>query len=290
MESKKIDPSKACVVAFCNDTQRINKCIGKRDPEATTETFETIKPLNNRIFYEPLDKRFTYFRLFQEIENRGDKLELHDVILTFEVTSYHRLDSTELLELPVGVDMEGDDITTNITPIQEDLELKFYLIEICDKEIAVQPDPGIGDILLDRDFKDIQFREYINPIMEYTEKIGCEGCMFQNHVFEFCIDFGKLKVCKLEIDENDAKTFDKGNYAFVIIMDYMDWMYKFKKTTGTNHPENLGETFDLDNGNCGIPLFITNLTMEFTWKPHEDFTNNITAFIEMMDKCCKKDD
>lgn len=283
MNPEKLNPSSTCVIAKCNDSKLTNSCIGKRDPDAITDVEITPKPdEDGHIFFADIDERFQFIRLFQQIETNEKKLELHDIVINLSITSFHDPTNNHF-ELELANDQHAD-----IFPLKEKLKLKFYIIEICDKDTAIQLQPGIGDILLERDLKDIQFRDYINPILEFVEEIDCEGCQFQNHEFTFCIDFGQLEVCKLDTDQNDAITFDKGNYAFLIIIDYMDWMYRFKITANMANPEKFGNRFDLINGNCGTPLFITKFHLESTWKPVSSI-NTIDALFNMINKCCEEE-
>jgi hypothetical protein len=89
MTSKKI--SSACTIASCINEIKLNSCIGKRDPDATTEIVETPEPnANGRIFFSPMDDRYGYIRLFQDTEINQNKIELHDIAVKFEIISYHR--------------------------------------------------------------------------------------------------------------------------------------------------------------------------------------------------------
>ncbi|CAG8797590.1 5394_t:CDS:2, partial [Cetraspora pellucida] len=136
--------------------------------------------------------------------------------------------------------------TEVLTPvISNKLKLKFYFLEICDKEIAKQNNPSMGDIFLNRDLHNIQFREYFNPVMEFEYDIKCEGCQYELHDFVFCLDLEKIKVCQLDNDDlSVAKTFNIGKYAFVFVIDYFNWMYQFKIKSGNDDVIKFGETFN----------------------------------------------
>ncbi|CAG8753345.1 4578_t:CDS:2, partial [Cetraspora pellucida] len=254
MNYSKVHPANACVVTYCNNPQKTNSCIGKRDPDATVDIDITPKPTNG---------------LFQQLNPNQKHIELHDIVICMNITSYHNEDRDTTFQLETSA-------TENviITSLISNMKIKFYIIEICDQIVAEQNQPEIGDIIVDCDVQNVQFREYITPHLEYIEEILCKGCELQIHQIEFCIELDKLKVCRLEKnDETDAFTFDQGNYILVIMIDYFDWMYKFKKTAEEPDADKFGETFDIEEENCGIPLFITYLQMELTWKPDFDSTN-----------------
>ncbi|CAG8455482.1 6899_t:CDS:2 [Cetraspora pellucida] len=257
-------------------------------PDATTEVIESPNSnANRRMFFGPMEDRYEYVRLFQDINFNQNKIELHDIAIKLEIVLYHRQGIKDTFDLPQD---QGN--IARITPvISELLKLKFYVIEICDHPTAEQRNPGIGDILLDRDMHNVQFHEYINPILEYKEDISCHGCKFQTHIIEFCVDFNKMKVCKFENDDrNAATTFNKGNLALIIIVDYFDQMYKFKRARGDANAIKLGENFSKVRSDSGIPLFVTSFRMKTTWKPDFDSSNPIASFMELVEKCCKKNE
>ncbi|CAG8820319.1 226_t:CDS:2, partial [Cetraspora pellucida] len=130
--------------------------------------------------------------------------------------------------------------TEVLTPvISNKLKLKFYFLEICDKEIVKQNNSPMSDIFLNRDL--------------YLEKI---------------------KVCQL--DNNNlsvTKTFNIGNYVFVFVINYFNWMYQFKMKSDNDVAIKFGETFNSETGDYGMPLMINYLKLESVWKP--DFNSGI---------------
>ncbi|CAG8729155.1 13236_t:CDS:1 [Cetraspora pellucida] len=283
MNYGKIHLSSACVIASCNDHTKTNSCIGKRDPEAIVDVFEVPAVDDKELIFQLFNERFQYLRLYQDSKFDHTNLELHDVVLKFEVTSFYRLDINETFQIPQPLEE-----TKLITPVlSNSLKLTFYIVEICDKSTAEQQNPGMGDILLERDVHDVEFREYINPILKYKKEITYRGCMFQSHVFEFCLNFNKIKVCVLP-DQTIAKTFNQGNYALVILIDYFDHFYKFKMKRGDANAILLGDTFDSTIGNCGVSLFLTYIRIESTWKPDFDSCNPMGNIFDLIKKCCKK--
>ncbi|CAG8661527.1 6731_t:CDS:2 [Cetraspora pellucida] len=91
----------------------------------------------------------------------------------------------------------------------------------------------------------LQDQDYQRIITKIT---NC--CELQTHQIEFCIELDKLKVCRLLKDnEGDAHTFDQGNYALVIIVNYFDQMYRFKKTAEEADADKFEETFNTEEEN-----------------------------------------
>ncbi|CAG8821067.1 20438_t:CDS:1, partial [Cetraspora pellucida] len=176
MNYSKVHPADACVVAYCNDPQKTNSCIGKRDPDATVDVDITPKPTNGRFFYVDLDSRFQLIRLFQQLDPNQKHIELHDIVIHMNITSYHNEDRDTTFRLETST-------TENviITPLISNMKIKFYIIEICDQIVAEQNQPGMGDIIVDGDVQNVQFREYITPHLEYIEEISCKGCELQTH-------------------------------------------------------------------------------------------------------------
>src|ERR1043165_3688946 len=111
MNSKKI--SSACTIASCVNQIKLNQCIEKRDPDATTEVTEKPeKKADGRIFFTPMEDRYEYLRLFQDINFNHDKIELHDIAIKFEIISYHRQGIEDTFDLP-----QDQNNTIRITPI-----------------------------------------------------------------------------------------------------------------------------------------------------------------------------
>ncbi|CAG8778263.1 8236_t:CDS:2, partial [Gigaspora rosea] len=97
--------------------------------------------------------------------------------------------------------------TINIIPLVESLKLKFFIIEICDKDIATHSNPTINDIILTE-------TEYI---------INCTGCEYQNHEVNLCLNLNKLKIiviCFINLNEK------KGD------INYLEFGENFSSTEG----------------------------------------------------------
>jgi len=282
---KQDQASFACVVDYCNNKNIIPPCLKKRDPDATVDVFEAPPLEDGRLFYGPMDDRYAYIRTFQKVDQNHQNIELHDIVIYLSLNSYHRLDRNDTLELQTN----STQTTTITSVISNKLKLKFYLLEICDKEIAKQIDPPSGDIFLNRDLHDVQFREYFTSRMEFEYDINCGGCQYEPHNFVFCLDLKKQKVCQLDNDDkSEAKVFNQGNYVFVIVIDYFNWMYQFKLKRGEPNASKFGEEFNVATGDCGIPLFINHLKLETTWKPDFSSSNPMSSLFDLMNRCCNK--
>ena len=136
------------------------------------------------------------------------------------------------------------------------MKLKFYIIEICDIDIARKSNPDIDEIIVDGDLQNIQFRDKITPKVKYELDIPCNGCRFEDYEVIMCMDLEKMKVCILFKNEDEPEVFDKGNYAFIMFVDYLNWMYEFKQIDNNKTiARELGIDFELEKGNSGTPAF-----------------------------------
>ncbi|CAG8810139.1 26731_t:CDS:2, partial [Dentiscutata erythropus] len=178
--SKILTKVDSCVVGLYNDDRKLNICRNKREYGLSIDTEYQFGPQNEIIEDSKDTKQNTYF----QIERR--------------------------IQLPIE---KGGN--RYITPLIESLILKIFIIEICDQDVAIQTDPSIRDIILDRDIQNIQFREYITSHLETELKVECGGCEFQDHKINLYLNLNKLKVCLLENDQNDIKIFNQGNFALV---------------------------------------------------------------------------
>ncbi|CAG8734362.1 22863_t:CDS:2 [Cetraspora pellucida] len=216
--------------------------------DANVDGFEAPVPDDDgRLYYKPIDERYTYIQIFQQIDKNYQNIELHKIVIYLSLISYYRLDRTNIINI------QTNSIQTEVlTPvISNKLKLKFYFLEICDKEIAKQNNPLIGDIFLNRDLCNIQFREYFNSVMEFKYDIKCRECQYEPHNFVFCLDLEKIKVCQLDNDDLlVAKTFNIENYAFVFVINYFNWMYQFKIKSSNDDVIKFGETFNSETGDC----------------------------------------
>ncbi|RIB01212.1 hypothetical protein C2G38_2231525 [Gigaspora rosea] len=221
-----------------------------------------------------------YLRLFQKINTKQKNLELHDIVVQFKFTSVHNEDIQKRTQIPI---FNGK--TINITPLVESLKLKFFIIEICDKDIATHSNPTINDIILTGDIQNIQFRNYIEPHLETEYTINCTGCEYQNHEVNLCLNLNKLKVYILENDDNNIKIFNEGNFALFVFVDYCNMFYKFKREKGDIDYLEFGENFSSTEGKSGIPLFFHGGSIETSWKQDFESSSAIDSIFSAFDKC-----
>ncbi|CAG8709394.1 4111_t:CDS:2 [Cetraspora pellucida] len=114
-----------------------------------------------------MNDEFTTYIIGEDSKFDYTNLELYDIVVKFKITSFYYLDISETFEIPQLLEKRK-----TITPIlPNSLKLTFYVVEICDKPIAEQLNPKMGDILLESDVYDVEFREYINPILKYEKEI-----------------------------------------------------------------------------------------------------------------------
>ncbi|RIB17242.1 hypothetical protein C2G38_2187873 [Gigaspora rosea] len=101
------------------------------------------------------------FTIIQKVNTKQNNIELHDIAIQLKFTLVHNEDIQKRTQIPV----HGNE-SIYITPLVEAIKLKFFIVEICDKAIAMEAEPSISDIILNGDIQDIQFREYIEPHLE----------------------------------------------------------------------------------------------------------------------------
>jgi hypothetical protein len=251
MISKSLEEVKTCVIGNCNSESKLTLCQHKRDDGVSISRFDfnLKREKEDSGYFNIFNERFNYIRLFNEFTEKikHPKIELHDIVVHLKITSYHQQKNQRenRIKIPIKKELITGKEELNITAVLNSLVIKFFIIEICDKDTAEQRQPSMNDIIVDRDIQDIQFREYIKPIVSTELKIDCEGCEFQTHDVIMCLDLKELKVCKLNSDQI-PNLFDKGNYALVFFIDYFDHFFKFKdlKQDKDNPWDKLGEDFN----------------------------------------------
>ncbi|CAG8780069.1 9941_t:CDS:2, partial [Dentiscutata erythropus] len=66
--------------------------------------------------------------------------------------------------------------------------------------------------------------------------------------------------------EDEMRTFDKANYAFLMIVDYIDWI------------------------NSGIPAFFSDGYIEYAWRPDMKDGPTFNSLLSRITECCEKKD
>ncbi|CAG8789512.1 5573_t:CDS:2, partial [Gigaspora rosea] len=171
--------------------------------------------VGDEVVYLILDERFAYIRLFQQVEKNQSKIELHDVSIRMRFTSYRNTNRESRIRLLTGVN--NNVLThTQITPLRESFIFKVFIVEVCDRDTALNRNPTIGDIIVDGDIQYLKFREYLNPVLATEIEISCDGCQFQHHE---------------------------------IVMYYLNWMYEYKRLKKEADPIKFGKNFSTRDGN-----------------------------------------
>ncbi|CAG8558327.1 17470_t:CDS:2 [Dentiscutata erythropus] len=181
--------------------------------------------------------------LFQEKSNFKN-FELQDISIHLKITSYYNRVRGSTINIPVT---KGNQV---ITSLLGPLKVKA-------KSITVHLE---------------------NEIM-----IDCSSCQFEFDEVILCLDLNRLYVCILSEEDNQAHVFDKGNYVMVVILDYMDWMYQFKKILSNNDPniiDPLGVAFNEKTGDSGISGFFSGRYIESAYLPDLRHAPTLNAIMQ----------
>ncbi|CAG8702906.1 20361_t:CDS:1 [Dentiscutata erythropus] len=243
------------------------------------------RKVDERTFYfDTLWNRLFYHRLFQEKSNFKN-FELQDILIHLKIISYHNRVQGSTINIPVT---KGNQV---ITSLLGPLKVKAYVIEICDIDLAKKQAVTLNNILVDFNLQHIQFRKSITVHLENEIIIDCSSCQFEFDKVILCLDLNRLRVCVLSEEDNQARVFDKENYAMVVILDYMDWMYQFKKILSNNNPNiigPLGVAFNEKTGNSGIPGFFSGGYIELVYLPDLRHASTLNAIMQFDQDCCEK--
>ncbi|CAG8529684.1 13747_t:CDS:1 [Ambispora leptoticha] len=259
---KKVNTTSAYKIGTCiNDEEKLNICKAKRPPavQVTKIQFGARKDAQNQTFYfDSLWNRMMTFRLFQTKKFEPFKrFQLIDISIHLQIVTYHNEDKTNTIRIPT---IGGNTI---ITPLISELIIKSYIVELCDRDLAKKKELGVDDLLIDVDLQNIQFKNNIKPIISTETVINCSTCTFTTDEIIICLDLNKMDVClKNEESDTESAFFEKGNYLFVMFLDYNDFMFKTKKISGQAPTGSLGENLNLATGNTGIPSFIGDGSIE----------------------------
>ncbi|CAG8786317.1 16842_t:CDS:1, partial [Racocetra fulgida] len=111
-------------------------------------------------------------------------------------------------------------------------------------------------------------------------------CTFTTDEIIICLDLNKMDVClKNEESDTESAFFEKGNYLFVMFLDYNDFMFKTKKISGQAPAGSLGENLNLATGNTGIPSFIGDGSIESAWLPKMQ-AHEMQRLMQKITNCC----
>ncbi|CAG8821066.1 20437_t:CDS:1, partial [Cetraspora pellucida] len=289
---KKISPNNACRIGWCNDEEKLNICQAKRPigTQITRIEFGSKKENNHTFYFDTLYQRILPFRLFQTKKFEPfTRFTLHDILIHLQIITYHNRDKTRTIRIPTPAG------TTIITPLISQMIIRSYILEICDRELLKKKNINffLDDLLMDKDFQNIEFNtKKVKPLLEDIQEIDCSLCNFSENEIIMCLDLSKMQVC-LSTGKTDTESavFDKGNYLFVMFLDYCNFMYNFKKNT-LNVESNtyfLGKNYDFNNGNSGIPSFTGKGYIESAWTPRLQGQDYQRIMAKMANCCDEKE-
>ena len=102
----------------------------------------------------------------------------------------------------------------------------------------------------------------------------------------FKFDKGNNTVCILSSEEISATITDSANFALILVVNYMDWMYKNRRLR-VQLPQTdqrflteknslyLGSEFSIKAGQTGIPVLISNSSIKIAYKYNQKLENYI---------------
>ncbi|CAG8695604.1 26341_t:CDS:1 [Dentiscutata erythropus] len=222
--------------------------------------------------------------MLQEMSNFKN-FELQDVSIHLKITTYHNRVRGSTINIPVAKNNQV------IMPLLGPLKVKAYIIEICDIELAKKLLVTLDNILVDFNLQHIQFKKSITVHLENEITIDCSSCQFELNEVILCLDLNHLHVCVLSEEDNQVRVFDKGNYTMVVILDYMDWIYQFKRIMSNNDPNIIGPfgvTFNEKNSDSGISAFFSSGYIESAYLPNLRHAPTLNAIMQSVQDCCDK--
>ncbi|CAG8655438.1 32065_t:CDS:2, partial [Racocetra persica] len=225
-------------------------CVGD---EGTYNTCQVKRPSESK-----------FWKLFQQERPKYNKLILSDIAIRLVFTSVHTRQIRNLFEI---VPLEG------ISEIA--FGLNFYLVRICDKDLAkkTQNDIILADIFVNSEnLENPELKDYFDILATY---------------------YGEISFCMLpEEDEIDQNIFDIANFALIIVVDYMQGFFKTRRKHTKILPPDLqnyqqqnfryltdmlsyylGEKFLLLAEQSGLPVYISDREIKITYRYNADIKN-----------------
>lgn len=274
-----VSNKKVCSVGVCGKVDEYNLCRYRRPPGVIINKLDLNPTRNNEgvTEFKRMGSRFFSFPFLQE-NPKFDKIKLLDVSIKLNLTSYHAKEITETINVP-------EEITKLLSPFKIDL----YLVRICDLELSKKKKLDLSDILKNPNIiQDHQLKDKIDILMHHPVVISCSSdCLFQSHEITMCREFDKNEqnVCVLSRNTDENIVYDTANYRFMMIIDYMDFLYQSKLLNTDLSEERkleLGDKYNINNGNSGIPVFFTSGIIEIAFAPDIKEYQTIEAMTDMM--------
>ncbi|CAG8841492.1 927_t:CDS:1, partial [Racocetra persica] len=191
--------------------------------------------------------------LFQQERPKFNKLILSDIAIRLVFTSVHTGQIGNLVGIAPFNDMDSNKFNirqlvnhykvpvaggeTMMTPLLSKMGLNFYLVRICDKDLAkkTQDDITPADILKNPEKLDNpELKDGFEILAKYYGEISCDntGCLLKDWNFYLCYQFDKdeQRVCLLpEDNEIQMNLFDTANFALIMVVDYMPGFLKMRR-------------------------------------------------------------
>ncbi|CAG8804853.1 26392_t:CDS:2, partial [Racocetra persica] len=219
----------------------------------------------------------------EENKPRFSKLVLSDIAIHLVLTSVHTGQIKNLIRIvPWAIDPPDRDkdskeldVTgsmikhykvpvagskTLLTSLIQKMRLHFFLVRICDKDLArkIQNDITPKEIFIDsKKLDDPELKDYFQILAKYYREINCDqtGCLLKDWNFYICYQFSKdeQKVCMLpEEDDTDSIIFDTTNFVLILVVDYIPRFFKIRRLRNKILPP------DTQNPNQQDPRYLTN--------------------------------
>ncbi|KAF0501058.1 hypothetical protein F8M41_020171 [Gigaspora margarita] len=289
---------KVCSVGSCTgtgDEKTYNAYKMTRQPGVKVDRILLGLTFRNDAFYfnDTLYKCVWSWRLLQQERSHFNKLVLSDIEIHLTFTSLHPRQLENLLGL-----MPWTRITTPFKPDGEDerlpnsdeiiqmvadqfqvpvasrktfmsllltkMGLHFYLVHICDKDLAKKQQELIPEEIL----KNVErldapeLKDHFDIISYYYGEISCDntGCLLKEWNFYMCYKFDKNEqnVCLFPETEGEATLSDTANFAFIMVVDYMPGFYKIRR---------IGQT--------GLPVFFCDGSIELAYQYNANIKNTL---------------
>ncbi|CAG8625412.1 4970_t:CDS:2 [Cetraspora pellucida] len=256
--SSKIRKITKCSLGSCGDQKDFNICQTSRPFGFLSDKIEFAKEK-----FEPVDKRYYFYSLLQDLNKPFTSLRLLDFVAQFKLVSFTPPNS-EKIQLP------GNEDNIQLTPLFSPFKINLYLVQICDEKLAKKLELTIEDVLIDpSDIKYHKFKDTVIPVLDYSVVIPCDnGCAFNDHVITMCRKFSKdeEKVCILSKETGESIIYNTANLRLILIIDYMDFLYQLnvrKKDMPYSEKIKLGE--DATKEGTGYPVFFTDGFIEIAY-------------------------
>ncbi|KAF0488264.1 hypothetical protein F8M41_022351 [Gigaspora margarita] len=305
------------------DEKTYNACKITRQSGVKVDRILLSPTFRNDAFYfnDTLYKRVWSWRWLQGERPHFNKLVLSDIAIHLTFTSVHPGQLGNLLGL-----MLWSRITTQFTPTDEEprlpnsdeilqmvtdqfqvpvaggktfmsplltkMGLYFYLMHICDKDLAKKQEELTPEEILKNVEKldDPELKDHFDIISYHYGEISCDNtrCLLKDWNFYMCYKFDKNEqnVCLFPEAGGEATLSDTANFAFIMVVDYMPGFYKIRRMRAGlpeqdgRHLTNrnsyfLGSEFSFTGGQTGLPVFFSDGSIELAYQYNANIENTL---------------